>query len=187
MASNATLNSVAVPYAKAAFEYACQENQLEDWSAALDALADVASDSAFCALLKNPKVTSAVLGNLIIESAKGSFSVQFNNLIRLLVQNNRLIVLPALAQIFKKYRSMHEKTLQVDVTSTYPFSKAQENQMAVALKIRLQQDVKIRFNHDAGLLGGAIIRVSDLDLVIDRSVKNTLVRLANDLIIPRAV
>jgi F-type H+-transporting ATPase subunit delta len=182
LASNTTLSSVAVPYAKAAFEYACQKNQLAEWSAALKALADAASDPTFYALLKNPKVSSVALGDLIIEATKGYFGPEMNNFVCLLAQNHRLIVLPTIFQVFENYRAAYEKMLQINVTSAYPLSKMQEDKLAVALKIRLQRDVKIQFDHNAALLGGAVIRVSDLDLVIDRSVKNMLARLANDLV-----
>lgn len=170
---------VARPYAKAAFSYACEQKQLPSWSLALGILADVVSDPAISAILKNPNIDLLACSKAIVEAGKGLFTEELKNLLYLLAKKRRLIVLPELFYLFGEYCADYEKMIHVSLSSAYPISQAQKDKFVVALKIRLQRDVNIKFNEDPALLGGAVITVGDL--VIDGSVKTALARLSNSL------
>lgn len=175
--------SIARPYAKAAFEYACQSKQLANWSVALSILAKVTADPKVIALLKNPQVDSKKLGDILIDAMNQGFLDDIlKNLLGLLAIKQRLILLPELFQLFEEYRSNYEKTVQAQIISAYPISIEQQEKLATALKIRLQRNIIINHKINPDLLGGAIIKVGDL--VIDGSVKNTFSKLLNYLSAP---
>ena len=65
------------------------------------------------------------------------------------------------------------------LTSVTEVDEAYKNQLAQALKAKLGRDVRLHFDTDASLIGGAVIR--DGDMVIDGSVKTRLEKLAGAL------
>jgi F-type H+-transporting ATPase subunit delta len=174
---------IAIPYAKAAFEYAEQNKKLTTWSKALQALAEMLVEPAVRTLWKNPKTDKVVLEEALLDEIKKTFADEgLENFIHVLMQNKRLLMLPDIFQKFEKYRERHEKTVPVQLISVDPISPEQQEKLATALKIRLQRQVVLQFEQDPSLLGGAIIRVGDL--VIDGSVQNTLSRMLSGLLRP---
>src|SRR5690349_7295673 len=97
--------SMARPYAKAAFEYACQNQQLANWSAALAILAKVTADPDTIALLKNPLLDAKKVAKVMTDTIHPYFSDEvLKNLLDLLAIKQRLIILPALFQLFEEQR-----------------------------------------------------------------------------------
>ena len=94
---------------------------------------------------------------------------------RLLVENGRLAALPAIAEQFEQLRAEAEARVDVEITSAVEVPTAQQQQLADAVKKRLQREVAIRWSTDPELIAGALIRAGDL--VIDGSVRGELDRL----------
>lgn len=63
----AELTSLARPYAKAAFDYAKQNDALLEWEEFLSLASRIVADADFTALLKNPNVSSAQKAELLIQ------------------------------------------------------------------------------------------------------------------------
>lgn len=174
---------IAMPYAKAAFEYAEQNQKLAVWSKALQVLAEVLIAPAVRTLFRNPKTDKKALEQALLDEVKQVFSDEgLENFVHLLIQNQRLLALPDIFQKFEKYREGHEKMVPARLISVDPIPPEQQEKLAMALKIRLQRQVVLHFEQDPSLLGGAVIRVGDL--VIDGSVRNTLSRMLSGLLQP---
>jgi len=174
MAEKAT---IARPYARAAFEYAKQQNAFASWSEALSVAAAFASDSSAKRLLNHPRVTSAQLVDLIANVAGDRLSDPMRNFIATLAHNRRLALLPEILGMYETLRAEVEGVADVQVTSAVPLDAAQQQRLAKALKTRLQREVRMQCSVDASLIGGAVVRYGDL--VIDGSVKERLARLAD--------
>lgn len=63
----ADYNTLARPYAKAAFEYALSEGKLAEWSVMLGQVADVASNKEVAQFLLNPSLSSDAKAALFLE------------------------------------------------------------------------------------------------------------------------
>ena len=177
----ADLISIARPYAKAAFEYALAEDQLNAWEQSLALLANVTTDKQGIAFISNPSSSPEQQSQLLLGifnkfkmGAEANSSMQ--NFIGLLAQNKRLLVLPAIAQLFADYRAGYEKTLTVEVDSFSELSKKQLSLLTERLSQRLQRKVSLSLTIDPSLLGGAIIRAGNL--VMDGSVRTQLRKLS---------
>lgn len=168
------LRSLARPYAKAAFTYAKDHHQLTHWSFALSALAGGMSNTQVMAALANPQIDTQKLLSTLTDIIDQYFldKVALTNLVKLLIEKQRLALLPTVFNLFEDYRAIYEKTIEACVYSVYPLSLEQQTQLAAALKIRFQREVTIRFKQDDTIIGGIVIQVGDH--VIDGSVKNTL-------------
>ena len=176
MAERAT---IARPYAKAAFEYARDSNAFAQWSRGLAVAAEIAADPRVAALTKNPRWTSADLVGFIADVAGPDLNAGMQNFVRVLSENHRLTLLPAIAARYETLRSAVENTMDVEVISAVALDAAQQENLGRALSVRLKRQVRIRNSVDSTLLGGAMVRAGDL--VIDGSLKGRLERLATEL------
>jgi F-type H+-transporting ATPase subunit delta len=171
--------TIARPYAEAVFALADEGSNLELWSEMLTFLSSVVEDEAFAPIVSNPLVEQQALTELLLEITEGHINDEGSNLIRVLVENRRLAVLPEIKALFDELKADKERVISVHVTSAYALKPAQEKLIADALKAKLGRNVTITSEKDADLIGGLHIRAGDM--VIDGSVRGKLQQLANEL------
>lgn len=171
--------TIARPYARAAFEYAQEQNALGRWSDTLATASLVVTDERVSKLLSNPRVTPDQLVGLIADIAGDGLDERGRNFLNTLAQNRRLDLLPQIAAIYEVLRAEVENVADVQVTSAIPLDDAQRQRLTTALKKRLRREVRLHCDTDASLIGGAVVQSGDL--VIDGSLRARLERLASDI------
>jgi F-type H+-transporting ATPase subunit delta len=177
MAGDAT--TIARPYAEAVFARAVETDKLDLWTDILDLLATAAKDPALSGLVASPKLDKSQMTQLMLDIGGARLSDEGQNLVRLLVDNGRLSVLPEIARHFEVRKAEHQGLLEVAVTSAFAMQPAQEQQLAEALKRKLGREIRITTETDPDLIGGFRLRAGDM--VIDGSVSGQLSQLANEL------
>ena len=177
MAGDAT--TIARPYADAVFARAVETDKLDLWSDMLGLLAVAARDPALSGLIASPKLDKAQMTDLVLDIGGGRLSDEGQNLVRMLVENGRLSVLPEIAAHYEAKCAEDLGTLDVQITSAFRLMPEQEQQLADALKRRLGRDIRITSAEDPELIGGFRLRAGDM--VIDGSVAGQLGKLANEL------
>ncbi len=186
MADNHTM---ARPYAQAAFEIASDPKGLGKWSEALAVAKDLLSDGQVTKFLANPKLTDDERLSFLTDlfaSAGGKTSIlaggnkHGKNFLKLLLEYERVAVLPEIADHFDALKANIENTVDVTVTSASPLSAAQQKAITKALKDRLGREVNLETEIDENLIGGAVISAGDV--VIDGSLRARLEGLSNALI-----
>ncbi len=175
----AELTTLARPYAKAAFEYAQAHQQLANWSAMLGLAAAVSQDDTMQRVLKAPRLTSTEKATTFVEVCGDKFDAQVRNFLSIVSENNRMELLPEIADMFELYKAEQEKSVDVDVTSAFALNDEQQDKLAKVLSARLGREVRLHAAEDASLIGGVVIRAGDL--VIDGSVRGKLAKLAEAL------
>jgi F-type H+-transporting ATPase subunit delta len=171
--------TIARPYAKAAFMCARDSQSLADWSRALSSSAGMSLDARIAELLTDPAFGEDKVVDMFAGLGGERIDAHWQNFVRLLSENKRLILLGEIAVQFELLRSDFENQLKVEVTSAVALSDAQKTAMAASLKKRFRRDVHMTNAVDPSLLGGAVIRAGDE--VIDGSIKGRLQRLATEL------
>ncbi len=172
----AELSTIARPYAKAAFEYACDKGQLAQWAEQLATAAAVTRDSAMGTVLNNPALTVEQQARTFNQVCGEELGVEVGNFISILASNKRLSLLPEIHSLFVRYKASQEKSVDVEVISAFDLADATRDKLADVLGKKLEREVKVRTSTDSGLLGGVLIRAGDL--VIDGSVRGRLNKLA---------
>ena len=167
--------TIARPYAQAVFELAQSHKELPRWSEMLQLAATVAADERVAALFGNPNVDQDRVVKLFLDICGEKLNDAAQNLIRLLVENDRMDVLTEIAGLYEVYRADAERTVEAHVISAFPVDAGQQQQIIATLKKRLGREVTLSCETDKDLLGGAIIRAGDL--VIDGSVTGQLAKL----------
>lgn len=171
--------TIARPYAKAAFEYACEQKQLAEWSRALHFAAQVCGHPDVGAFLHNPEVGQEAVAEWLVSLKPEWFSESIKNFIQLMLQNKRLPVLIEISALFEIYRNDYEKRIDVDVVSAMELSPQQLTQLGDALKKRLQREVRLNTKLDPNLIGGVLVQAGDF--VIDGSIRGQLRKLNQEL------
>ena len=171
-----TVITLARPYAKAAFGVANSRAELGAWSEALAFAAMVAADQRVLTLIGDPNVDNTALADLF--SPAGA-PPGFDQLVAILVQNDRLPVLPEIAALFVELKDQAERALQVTVRSATALDEAYQERLKAALGQRYGKTIEIRCVVDQQMIGGALIQAGDE--VIDGSLRGKLRRMSQAL------
>jgi len=181
-------NTIARPYADAIFSYAQESGALAAWSEALALAGPIMADGQVNGFLSRPALTDAQRLELLTGlfgqaggegSLLGGGDEHGLNFLRLLVENDRVNVLPEISQHFEALKAEVENTVDVIVTSAVPLDDSQRQEITEALKKRLGRDVRLQTEVDENLIGGAVISAGDV--VIDGSLRARLEGLAGAL------
>jgi F-type H+-transporting ATPase subunit delta len=172
-------NTVAHPYAIAAFSLAKEEAELDGWLEMLRFMAAVAANPDMAKIIKDPRVSKSSLTGLLLDICGGGLSKTEENFIRVLVDANRVGVIREIAQLFERELDRFKKRIRIKVTSAYPLTLAYRQDIKTAMIRRLGRDVEIRVIVDNSLIGGAVIHAGDV--VIDMSLRGRLIQLGLDL------
>ena len=173
-------NTIARPYARAAFDLASEKGTLGKWSDALEAAKEALVDGQAAKFLSHPALTDEQKLDFLTDlfkKAGGKTSIlaggsnEGNNFLKLLLEYGRVALLPEIAEQFETLKAQVENTVDVTVTSAVAMSAAQQKAVAAALKDRLGRTVQLETEIDESLIGGAVIRAGDV--VIDGSLRKT--------------
>ena len=172
------LTTVARPYAKAAFDFAVEKGAIEQWQQMLAFAAEVTLNPDMKNVLSSA-MASEQLAQLFINICDEQLDENGQNLIKVLAENQRLVALPAISDLFDALKADYEKEIEVQVTAATELTEAQQTALSASLEKRLARKVKLHCNVDAALVAGMVIKAGDT--VIDGSIKSKLSRLSDAL------
>ena len=175
MAENITL---ARPYADAAFQLARTTGALGPWQQALDRMAAVAADAQMVECIDNPRLQSSQVAQLFLDVV-GTVSAEQQNFVRLLVDNERLQVLPEIRDLYVELKNGQEGVQEADIASAFPLDDATLKNLVAELEARFQCKIQATVSLDPELIGG--VRIAVGDQVIDASVRGKLAAMATAL------
>jgi F-type H+-transporting ATPase subunit delta len=171
----AEIATIARPYAEAVFKVADGEGKLAAWADVLDRLAAVAANPAIGELLGDPNVTPDQLYG-VIAGAAGDLPAEAQNLVRVLIENGRVGVLPEVRDLFVELKHEREGVVDADIATAFALDDAQLATLVSELEARFKRKVKPNVAVDQELIGG--IKVVVGDEVIDGSVRGKLAVMA---------
>lgn len=177
----AELSTVARPYAEALFGAARndQATSLAGWSFLLADLAQVAANPEVGAVLSDPRLNQAQRVDLFLSLIKATLPQAARNFVELLVQNDRLLLLPEIASQFDVLKNRHEGVAVAEIASAFALSDEQVAELVAGLEKKFGRKLKPEVSLDASLIGG--VRVTVGDQVLDTSVQAQLARMRDTL------
>ena len=173
MAENVT---IARPYAEAAFQLASAGNALGPWSEALDQLSAIATDTQMRDCITDPKLQPEQLAGLFLDVAGTGLTAEQQNYVRVLVDNERLQVLPEIRDLFVALKNEHEGVKEASIASAFPMDDSTLKTLVADLEARFKAKLNVTVSVDPELIGGVKIAVGDE--VIDASVRGKLANMA---------
>lgn len=172
----AELATVARPYAEAAFQAALERKSLAAVHEALQVLAAIAADPQMRSAISNPKVTAAQKKELFDSVAGARLDEVSRNLVAILVDNHREVLIGSIAEQFDELKREHDRVLRARITSARPLDDQQRADIVSAIEKRYGKKVEAELDVDPTLLGGARVQVGDQ--VIHASVRDALAQMA---------
>lgn len=175
----AQLTTLARPYARAAFETALQDGELQSWAGLLRLAAAVAEESSVKARLSQPSASGEQQAQILISLLGDEAAVKQRSFLKVLAENKRLPLLSEITVLFDDLKAEQEKRVEVEVVSAFALSDATQQKLVQALQNRLQREVSLNTSVDKSLIGGLVIHAGDM--VIDGSLRGRLNKLAETI------
>lgn len=170
------LSVIAKPYAKAAFEFANENNLLQEWSRLLKVFAELIKDSSIAEIISSPVFSQVE----IVSELKDQIDKNFFNFLILAAENKKLSVLPEIAKQFEVIQNASNNVKTANVTLAYAADEDLLNSLKKSLEKRFGCSINIKVDIDPAIVGGAIVKVGDT--VIDNSVSGRLEKLKSILL-----
>ena len=176
MAESAT---IARPYAEAVFGLADKSGSLAKWSQLLAAMAAAAAHPEVRRVIGDPKVREDQLYGLFASLSGADMPAEAQNLVRVLIANDRLTLLPEIRELFEEARHEREGVVEAEIRTAFPMKNGQLEDLVKDLERRFKRKVQPQVVVDPALIGG--VRIAVGDEVIDGSIRGKLADMANAL------
>ena len=167
----AQLATLARPYAEALFK-SVSSNDHASVSEQADLLALLAADKGLRAFADNPRTTVDQVFGVITAAAKTPLGGRLQNLLRVVIENGRLVAMPEIAAQFKALANAQAGSSDATVYSAFDIDAAALSGVVAALEKRFARKLNATVVVEPALIGG--IRVVVGDEVLDTSVKARL-------------
>lgn len=171
--------TIARPYAEALFRAAKESGNLDKWSQQVGALGQVASQPEVQAAIGDPKVAVDQLIDLFRSACGQVVDTEMSNFIGLLSANDRLALLPEIANLYETYKRVEEGTKQAYITSAFPLDDAQVAALVPQLEAIFKSKIEPSVSVNPELIGGITATVGDQ--MLDASVRGKLNAMATAL------
>lgn len=181
----ADLRTIARPYAKAVFRIAKQDDQFESWRMALKIDREIIENDTAQLLLDDPSVMTEEKLQLFLQIQQQFKETdvivgKHQQFISLLLQNQRLVLIDEIYNLYKKYLEKHEGYVAVKVDSAEPLTQDQQKELEQRLEAYFNKKIKTSYQVKSDLIGGVSLRTSHK--VLDGTVLSALEKLRNQLI-----
>lgn len=140
---------------------------LQGMSSVLSALAESFNNVQFTQIIGNPNVSKNEKSNLLLSAVKSAQSKEIDNLIRLLVENNRISIIPALAEVMRKDIAHTTKTYTGIVYSDENIDANIIGQLSSNISSKLGSSITLEFVKND--FNGIKVDVQDLGIEINFS------------------
>jgi len=167
----AELATIARPYAEALFRVA-KSGDLQAWSAFVSEMAYVAAQPDVQALSHDPKVSDRQVSSTLLALLKSPVNDEAKNFIDMLVENDRIALLPEIGAQFQALKNAEEGAADVRITSAFPLNDAQVKELVALFEKKFGRKLNPSVDVDGALIGG--VRVVVGDEVMDTSVRAKL-------------
>ena len=179
-------STLARPYAQAAFSVAAADDTVGQWACFLRTLSGLAGTDAIAALYARPDCDQAHFLNAVMHVVAAVMTDQLpaikekaKRFVGLLMGQDRLMIAPALSDLFDERVDAAKGTTAVAVTSALTLSHEERAAFEAALATRFASQVSVEFKTDSDLIAGSEIRAGNW--VLDGSMRGRLSRLAAHL------
>jgi len=156
-----------------------KKKALAKWSEELAFIGAVSDNAQVKALIDDPKLPSSELERALLAIFDGKLSDTAINLVKLLVENDRLVIVADIVAAFEELKALDEGTLEAELTVASKPTDAQVKAIVKQLEAKFGKKIDAQVNLDPELIGGIKIVVGDT--VIDASVRGQLQSLAYTL------
>jgi F-type H+-transporting ATPase subunit delta len=163
-------------YARAIFELAHDEGNVEAWGRRLAQVREVLSDPEVARVLTNPTIAAEQRMALVSDLFDGG---EATNLAKLLIESDRVRDVEAIDEEFQRLADEAAGRVRATVTTAVELSSQDRDRVAEELSRRLGKEIHLDVLVDPGILGGLKLQYGDR--LVDASVATRLQQLRRRL------
>lgn len=181
MTKNPLANKIAVPYARALFDFSVEKNLMHQITADFQNLEVFLTQTPdLVDYLNNPLINSARKQELLNKTLKSQLNQETFKFLNVLVKRDRINLLQAVIARYLNLVYSLASIRMIEVSTAFPFTNLQRNTLIKKLKdITNAREIRLVINVDSSLIGGFLIKTNSK--VIDFTIKNQLQLLAKHL------
>jgi F-type H+-transporting ATPase subunit delta len=165
-------------YARAVFEIARENNELDKWQSDLQQLAVAAGDASFLAAMESPKIHAVDKAGFLKEILHGIGPLAVN-LALLLVEKSSVGLIGEIAAEYKVMLNNQRGIEEAEVITAVPLDDNDKEKLKARLGRITGTRIELKTDVDPGILGGVIARVGGR--LLDGSTRSKLAALKRDL------
>ena len=181
MSKNPLASKIAVPYARALFDFSVEKNIMHQITADFQNLEIFLEKTAeLTDYLNNPVVRQDAKREILAKTLQSQVNADTFKFLMVLLNRDRINLLKS---VIAKYLELVYETASikmVEVSTAFPFTKLQKNTLIQKLKeLTNAREIRLVITVDSSLIGGFLIKTESK--VIDFTIKNQLENLAKHL------
>jgi F-type H+-transporting ATPase subunit delta len=165
-------------YARAVFELAQQEGQIEQWERRVARVRELFADPQVAAVLSNPTIAGEHRESLVTGSPR-VLDDEATNLARLLIESGRVEDAAEIDEEFQQLADEAAGRVRATVTTAIELEAGDRERVARELSKRLDREVRLSVVVDPRILGGLKLQYGDR--IVDASVATRLEQLRRRL------
>ena len=165
-------------YARAVFDLAREEDEVEQWEKRLARISELFADAEMASVLSNPTIPAEQRERLVT-AAPHVLDEKATNLARLLIESGRVGEAAGVEEEYQRLADQSAGRVRATVTTAVELGAEDRNRVARELAKRLDKDVRVTAVIDPRILGGLKIQYGDR--IVDASVATRLQQLRRRL------
>ena len=178
---NTGLSTIADRYAIAMIDLGEKTDQLDAFHTDFNTInATVSSNPELSTFLTHPIIPLNEKKELIEKIFVGSISQYALNLVRLLLDRNRVFLLPAVASHYSELLNKKRNISIANVITAIEIDEETQNRIKNKLQSILNQNITIKSEIDPEIIAGMVVKVGDK--TIDGSIRTKLENMKRQLI-----
>lgn len=172
--------AAAKRYARAIFDLAAEEGQVEDWGRWLADVRQVLTEPAMRAVVANPSIAVQRRQEAVARVLDDRVGPEAVNLARLLVGADRVDEVDAVAEQFGRMADDAAGRVRATATTAVPLDPSEADKLVGELSNELGREVRLDVRVDPAIIGGLVVQIGDR--MIDASVATRLQQLRRRLV-----
>jgi F-type H+-transporting ATPase subunit delta len=181
MSGNPLTEKVAVPYARALFDFSVEKNIMHQITADFQNLESLFNESSeLTEYLNNPVVSQKAKREVLAKLLKSQINTETFKFLMVLIDRDRINLLSAVINNYLELVYQTASIKMVEVSTASAFTNSQKDTLIQKLKeLTNAREIRLVTTVDPTLIGGFLIKTESK--VIDFTVKNQLQQLAKHL------
>ena len=181
MSANPLTAKIAVPYARALFDFSVEKNIMHQVTADFQNLETFLNDAVeLTEYLNNPIVNQTAKREVLTKTLQSQVNTETFKFLIILVNRDRINLLEMIITSYLELVYETASIKMIEVSTAFAFNNLQKNMLIKKLKeLTNAREIRLVITVDSSLIGGFLIKTESK--VIDFSIKNQLQSLAKHL------
>ena len=181
MSGNPLTSKIAVPYARALFDFSVEKNIMHQITADFQNLETFFMEtSELTKYLNNPVVKQEAKREILAKTLKSQINTETFKFLMVLVERDRINLLSAIINTYLELVYETASIKMIEVSTAAVFTNSQKTTLVEKLKeLTNAREIRLVITVDPNLIGGFLIKTNSK--IIDFTIKNQLQQLAKHL------